>query len=124
MDKLEQLGKLYKERDRLTLNMERMIDDATPDDVKEKIKEIKEEFEAPLDTVSNRISALELDVQESVKALGRTVKGSEWMAVYNRGRVTWKSEVLDALAITYPTVLDARKEGSPYVVIKRIPKGD
>ena len=55
-----------------------------------------------------------------VFTIGATVKANGLMAVYNKGRVSWDSKLLDGYAVAHPEILAARKEGDPSVTIRTV----
>ena len=67
-----------------------------------------------------KIAELRAEVQSEVLAGGATVKGSVYMAVWNKGRVSWDSKKLDGMMSIIPALKDARKEGEPTVSFRSV----
>lgn len=93
---------------------------ATFDSVDQRRNEIEEEFAGKADDVDSNIEALEKEIKEETKALGTTVKGKHFMAVYVKGRVTWNTDKLDGMVALIPQIKDARKEGEPSITLRHI----
>ncbi len=83
--------------------------------VQAELDALQAEYEPLLESAQARATALEAEVKEAVLALGATVKGSTYQAVYVRGRVTWDNQKLDQYAQAHPEILSYRREGDPGV---------
>ncbi len=65
------------------------------------------------------LAECELRIKEETLALGETVGGSVYQSTFNGGRVTWNNEGLKGYAVAHPEVEQFKREGKPYVSIKR-----
>jgi len=83
--------------------------------VQAELDALQAEYEPLLESAQARAAALEAEVKEAVLALGATVKGRAYQAVYVRGRVTWDNQKLDRYAQAHPEILPYRREGDPSV---------
>ena len=82
--------------------------------------EINAEFAGPIDSANAAMLDLQEKIKVAVKAFGRSVKGSLKMAVFNRGRVSWNTVMLDAWIVDHPFLSSARSEGEPSVSIRGV----
>jgi hypothetical protein len=55
-----------------------------------------------------------------VIAHGASVKAKFLHAVFTKGRVSWDTKMLDGLALAFPRLNEARKEGDPSVSLRKI----
>ena len=81
--------------------------------------EIEAEFAGKIQDADANIEKLEAEIREMTKAEGRTVKGDYFTAVYNKGRITWNTDKMEAWIIDHPFLREARKEGEPSISIRR-----
>lgn len=65
------------------------------------------------------LAECELRIKELTLAFGETVGGSVYQSTYNSGRVTWNNEGLKGYAVAHPEIEQFKREGKPYVSIKR-----
>jgi hypothetical protein len=93
---------------------------AVYDDVAARKAEIDAEFSGAAQAVRDNIAKLENEIKGDVKQAGQTVKGQYFMAVYNKGRVTWNTDKMEAWMVTHPFLAEARKEGEPSISIRHI----
>lgn len=58
------------------------------------------------------IKGMEAKIVSVVTALGETVRGLTWSAVYRKpyARVTWNAKLMDGFAASHPEILPFRKE--------------
>ena len=117
---LEKLSEYQSQHDLMLLDKQSLIDSVLTPEVKAKLAEIDAEFNDKASTVENNIVELESLVKAEVLKTGKTVKGSHMMAVWNKGRISWDNKVLDDLMIVLPELSKARKEGDPFVSLKKV----
>lgn len=120
VEKLDQLSEFQVQRDLLQADMQKLLDEAIPPEVKARLAEINAEFSGKSEAVTAKIGALEAEIRAEVKAGGVSVKGANLQAVYNKGRVSWDSKNLDGFAVTHPEILFARTEGEPSVTLRAV----
>lgn len=65
------------------------------------------------------LAECELQIKKLTLAFGGTVDGSVYQSTYNGGRVTWDSAGLNGFAAAHPEIEQFKREGKPYVSIKR-----
>ena len=95
-----------------------LLESIIPDDIKQKIKEINEEFDFSVSEFEKVAESLREEIKKEVLAQKQTLRGKNHMAVYMRPRVSWNDEFLEGLAIVVPEIMYARKEGSPSIQIR------
>ena len=88
--------------------------------VQAELDALEAEFQPLLDAAQNRAEALEAEIKQDVLAHGASVKGRQFYAVYNRGRVSWDTARLDRFAAAHPEVKEFRKEGQPSVSLRLV----
>lgn len=104
------------------LNAEKreLLNSIIPEEIREKIDEIEFEYSERIKLFEETINTYRERIKEAVINAGVTVKGDKHMAVYVKPRVSWNDAFLMGLAATIPSILEARKEGSPSIQIKEI----
>lgn len=117
---LEQLSEFYSQLDALALQKAELLDMIFPPEIKKAIEDVETEFSYKEQAVRDNMVALEESVKQAVIDGGETVKGGGLQAVYNKGRVSWDSKKLEGLMIAFPKIVEARKQGNPYVAIKKV----
>ena len=115
-EKLDKITELQAAQHLHDIVKERIIEAVIPQEIKDKIAEIKAEFEKK--DLTPEITRLTDEVKNDVLAAGHTIKGTFLMAVYNKGRVSWDSKALDGYLISHPELAQYRKEGAPSVSIR------
>ena len=118
--KLGQLSSLYAQQAKLETQKNELIAQILPPELRARLDEIEEEFSQKADAAFKAIDALETEIKSETLAFGNTVKASGFLAVWNRGRVSWDSKGLAVYAEVHPEVLEFRKEGEPSVIIRRV----
>lgn len=118
--KLNELADLRSSLDTVALEKQAMIDSILTPEIKAKIAKIETEFAGKGEIATGKASVLEGEIKELVKTASQTVKGDFLMAVFAKGRVSWDPKSLDGYAVGHPEILNFRKEGDPYVSIRRI----
>lgn len=68
------------------------------------------------------VSRLEAEIRHETLLHGETVKGTRIWAVYNRGRVSWDDRALMGFVAISPEILPFRRQGKPYVSIRKASK--
>jgi hypothetical protein len=123
--KLNQIADFQSQADLLQMELQRLLDDAMPpelkgwlDEIKLKQEEIRAEFDGKAAVVSEKIEKLKAEVTAEVIANGSTIKGEFLQCQYTKGRVSWDAKTLDGYALGHPEILMARKEGQPFVSFK------
>lgn len=141
-EQLNELGSLREQQEALKEEQEARIAEFYTPEIKARVEEIKAEFSDRAESIKERMDVLSAAVKERVSRYGETVNGSDWQAVWRRGRADWDAEAINCYAETHPEILifrtlwdlDAiedyaeshpeilvcRTEGQPGVIIRRI----
>ena len=121
---LNQLARLTDARTLREIDKASAIHDATPEDVRLKLKEIDEEYDAHFEIVNANIAATEAELKSVGVFMGETVSVPEagFQVVFSNGRTTYDPKALEALAKVpgYEYLNQYRIEGNPSVSIRKI----
>jgi len=117
---LEQLSEFYAQLDVLQLQKADLLDTVMPPEIKQAVEDVNAEFADKETAVRENMADLEAQVKQAVIDDGETAKGGVLQAVFNKGRVSWDSRKLEGLMIAFPKLQEARKQGNPYVAIKKV----
>ena len=82
--------------------------------------ELAREYDSTTAAINAEVTLLTSEVKAAVEAVGYSVKGQKLHAVYTAGRVSWDDRFLQGYAATHEEILQARKEGSPSVSIRKV----
>ena len=116
---LDELAELQAQQAAIDLDKQALIDHVITPEIKAKIDEIEAEFADKTGTVYEKITSLTANIKQAVIERGETVKGSNLMAVWSKGRTSWDTKKLEGLMMVIPAVAEARKEGEPSVSIRK-----
>jgi hypothetical protein len=118
--KLDKLADLYSGREILAAEKRSVIAQALAPEALARFDEIEAEFTQKEDGASAAIERLEAEIKSDTLAYGATVKGSVFLAVWNKGREDWDGDGLRDYARAHPEVLDYCQYGEPSVSIRRV----
>ncbi|OGO12750.1 MAG: hypothetical protein A2Y53_04965 [Chloroflexi bacterium RBG_16_47_49] len=82
--------------------------------------EIEAEFAGKAEAVDENIKKLTEEIKAEIRVLKVSVKAKTYQAVYNKGRITWNTDKMEAWIIDHPFLKEARKEGDPSVTIRKV----
>lgn len=119
-EKIERYSDLGAGIDLAEQEKQALIDSVTPQEVKDKIAEIKAEFADKIEVMTNERRALEAEIKGEVLSAGRTIKGNTHAFTFTKGRTSWDSKLLDGYAVAHEEILVARKVGEPSVSIRKV----
>ncbi|MBN2085688.1 MAG: hypothetical protein JW748_10745 [Anaerolineales bacterium] len=119
--KLNQLSQLHTQLDLLQSEKKRLIEESLPPEYGARLREIEAEFAHKEATARQNIESLTAEVRSDTLAFGRSVRGSDYQAVWSRGRVSWDDRALSEYAREHSEILPFRKEGKPVISIRRVP---
>lgn len=102
----------------LTNDMNKLLDQVIPDELKEKLQEIRDEFMPKIDALTEENKALEGVIKKAVLLIGESVKTDVGTATYSAGRVSWNDDALMGYAKAHPEIEGFRSTGTPYVSLK------
>lgn len=120
IEKLDAIAEYESQLDVLYAAKQQLVYEATPQHVRDRLAEIEVEFSGKTEAVTENVAKLKEEVQAEILAAGETVKGKFYMAVWNKGRVSWDSKKLDGMSSIIPALNDAKKEGEPTVAFRRV----
>jgi hypothetical protein len=118
MNVLDELADLYDDRKEIAGNLDEELQRLIPNDIKAKMAAAQ--ARAKKETEALGISDVEETLKAKVLDLGTTIKNDALMACWTKPRVTWNTEVLDALAEITPAIKKARTEGEASVSIRKV----
>lgn len=118
--KLQQIDELNAQLDLVNIHKQDAINRVLTPEIKAELAAIDAEFGEQVEAINETLAIIEAEVKAGVVALGSTVKSGRFMAMYNRGRVTWDTKKMEGFAIAHPELAALRKEGEPFVTIKRV----
>ena len=111
---------LYLQMQDLQKEAERLKDWAIPQEVKDMLAEIDDEFAPQLQAIQSSLALAEDQLKSAVLERQSTISGNIVQAVYRKGSVKWDAKHLERLANEFPRILEAREEGKPSVAIQVI----
>lgn len=117
---LDSLTEVQAALDRVSKEFQHLRLQTIPPEVQDRLAEIDAEALTVTEPLAQRILDLTEEIKSQVLDVGSTVKGSELMAVYNKGRVSWDTKALEGFAAAYPELLKLKSVGKPTVTIRRI----
>lgn len=118
-DQLDQLTRARDGLETLQVNLEDEINLAMPEEVRTRIRLIRETYQQAMDRLRSDISALEDLVRQNTLLYGQSVRSERMMAVWSGGRVSWDDQALSGYALAHPEIAKLRKVGAPSVSIRK-----
>jgi hypothetical protein len=118
--KLQQIDELNAQLDLVNIHKQDAINRVLAPEIKAELAAIDAEFCEQVKAINETLAIIEAEVKAGVVALGSMVKSGRYMAMYNKGRVTWDTKKMEGFAIAHPELAALRKEGEPFVTIKRV----
>src|SRR5947209_4905346 len=94
-EELNELGKLREQQEALKEEQEARIAEFFTPEIKARVEEIKAEFTDRAASIKEQIDVLNAVVKERVAQYGETVNGSNWQAVWRKGRADWDTEAIN-----------------------------
>jgi hypothetical protein len=120
IDKLNRLAEFQARKDMLHLEKQELINQVIPLEIRQRLDEIEAEFSGRMEAVTENIELLESEIREDVLDCKSSMNGSYLQAVWNRGRRGWDSKGLEDYAQNHPEILTYRRQGEPYITIRKI----
>ena len=94
------------------------IDKVLTPEIMAQVESIRTKWKDTKEAMTLEIANLESEIKSEVLIRKQTIKSPNVMAVWNKGRVSWDSKLLEGMAKLEPKLLAARKEGEPTVSIR------
>ena len=88
-------------------------------DVAQRKAEIEAEFAGSRRAVDENIEKLKAEIKAATKEIGYTVDGTNYQAIYVKGKKTWNSKRLDVYVERNPEIKSCYDVGEPSVTIRR-----
>ena len=117
-DKMELYYSMREQLQLLDMKEKEEIDTVLTPEILARVDEIRAKYKDTKEAVSFELGVLEQEIKKSVLEMKETIKSKNVMAVWNKGRVSWDSKLLEGMAKLEPKLLAARKEGEPTVSIR------
>lgn len=119
--KLETLAQLYDEAKKREAEKQALIQSLLAPEVKQAIADIEEEFAGNLASLLNLIAGLETEVKAETVEAGETIRGGGLTVVFNRGKVSWETKMIEEYLAKHPKspVAKARRQGKAYASLNR-----
>lgn len=108
--------------DVLSIDRQAAVDSVMTPEIKAKLAEIDLEFAPQMDAAGAKARELQAAIKAGVLALGATVKGGGYTAVWTKGRVAWDDAALRGYAATHPELTQFRTVGEPSVSLRKSEK--
>ena len=119
--KLERYADLQERIEVLQKQMQELLDKVpVPQEIVDQWNSIKAEFQPMIDMASIELVPLLDEIKADVLAIGATVKGSRYMAVWNKGRSSWDGKALEGFAMAHPEIRQAQSFGEPTVSLRQV----
>ena len=117
---LDELANYKAQVDALRFQEQAAIDSILTPELLAEVDAIKSEFSGKSEGAQANIAELEKEIKLMVLSHGATVKAEFFMAVRNKGRVTWDSSKLSGYAAAHPEIEQFKKVGNPTVTIRTV----
>ena len=104
----------------LQKEMQDAIDQAMPQEVLDRIDDIKAELQPEIERLDTEISLVAEWLKEYVIQIGETLKGEYHMVVAAKGRTTWNTKGLQGYAIAHPEIEVFKSVHDPSASIRRV----
>lgn len=119
IDSLNLLAELRAKHASIDKDKQRAIARIYTPEIKAKVEVVGSRYDVKAQAVSDAIGKLEDAIRSDTVKHGSTIRGTELMAVWANGRVTWDTRALDGYAVAHPEINKLRKQGGPSVSIRR-----
>ena len=117
---MENYADLMERQAFLTESLNRLLEQAIPEEVQKQLEEIKAEYQPMIEQVQAALAYTKERIEQQVLDATTTWKGTRYMAVWNKGRETWDGHALDGFAMAHPEILQAKKIGNPTVTFRQV----
>lgn len=117
-DKMELYYSRREQLQLLDLQEQSEIDTVLTSEILAKVDNIRAKYKDTKEAMTFEIGVLEQEIKADALSRKGTIKSKNVMVVWNKGRVSWDSKLLEGMAKLEPKLLAARKEGEPTVSIR------
>lgn len=120
-EKLNKYAEYLEQQDSLQKQMQELLDAVpVPQEIVDQWNTIKAEFQPLIDAANQTANELKQDITGDVLKFGQTVRGNQYMAVWNKGRTSWDNKKLEGYAMDHPEILQAQSIGEPTVSFRKV----
>jgi arginyl-tRNA synthetase len=102
----------------LEADKQKLIKDAMPKEVRDKVVEIEEEFAGKTEKAQKELEKLEEEIKAGVVSVEKTLSVKGMKAFYYDGRVSWDAKGLEGVLKNDPEIAKViskfKKQGKPY----------
>jgi len=102
----------------LEAGKKKLINEAMPKEVRDKVEEIEEEFAGKTEKAQKDLEKLEEEIKAGVVSVKKTLSVKGMKAFYYDGRVSWDAKGLEGVIKNNPEVASViskfKKQGKPY----------
>lgn len=122
---IEKYADLTERLNMLNANMIELLEKAVTPEVKKAQEEIEAEFTPMIEATQTALAEVKAEIEALVKEQKTTLKGSRYMATYNKGRDGgWDGKKLEGYALVHPEIMAAKKpDGEPTVSFRQVLRG-
>ena len=119
---IEKYADLTERLDMLTKNLAELQEKSIPAEVKQVLADLDAEYNPMIETVQAELAEVKAAIETLVKEQQTTLKGSKYMAVWNKGRSGgWDTGKLEGYALVHPEIMAAKKpDGEPTVSFRQV----
>lgn len=117
---LDNLSEVKAQLDMILIDKARKVQDLIPATIQQEIRDVDLEYEILIQSSKEKVEILETSIKAGVLGLGKSISGSQQMAVFNKGRITWDSQILKDLEVRIPELQDAKKIGENCVSFRGV----
>ena len=117
---LDMLANHQAQVEYLRLEKQRLIDEAIPAEIKQRLDEIEAEFAGKAEIAQATINSLTETIKAAIVTHGATVKSEYYQAVFVKGRESWAGKSLKGYATAHPEILAFMSTGQPSVSFRTV----
>ncbi len=96
----------------------KLLDETMPEEVRQKVEEIEEEFAGKTEKAEKELEKLEEEIKAGVVSLQKTLTVKGMKAFYYDGKISWDAKGLEGVIKNNPEIGQAiskfKKQGKPY----------
>lgn len=83
------------------------------------LEDLKQKFDEENHLLLEQIANIEEEIRDYCLEKESSLTSDIYMAVFTQGRATWDGKLLSAYAKFHPEILEARKQGAPFVSFRK-----
>jgi hypothetical protein len=127
---IEKYADLSERLDNLLVMKAELLDKAITPEVQKVLDDINAEFDPSITEVQKTLAEVKAQIEDAVLryakenplAKDKSLKGTRYMAVYNKGRSGgWDTGKLEGYALVHPEIMQAKKpDGEPTVSFRQV----